>query len=103
MSEMRRIADDGGIEQPDGSYRRQRTHTHDRLPPQRNVAKVRTGREHLVESNWSSVSIDEGAICNLKVTQRSQSRYAMRPGTLSSLLPGTSGANGYLLSALANR
>jgi hypothetical protein len=56
-------------------------------------------------SNRSSVSIDERAIVNLKVSQHSQSRYAMRPGTLSSLLhrSGTSGAIEYLLSALANR
>jgi hypothetical protein len=65
----------------------------------------RSGRQYLVESNRSSVSTDDRAICNLPVGQHSQPRYAMRPGALRSLLrqSATSSAIGYLLSALANR
>jgi hypothetical protein len=64
----------------------------------------RSGRQHLVESNWSSVSIDERAICYLKVTYSAQPIEVRNAAcTLSSLLPRSSGAIGYLLSALANR
>jgi hypothetical protein len=46
-----------------------------------------------------------GAACQLTKERSATWRYAMRPGTLSSLFhrSGTSGAIGYLLSALANR